>query len=181
MSLTIPARRLAAIGSCALPCETVVAMDKARSIACRPVVGASAPADASHAETDTHDACFPAVRQIGEAVLDQPLVWLGVTLRTRECSALGRDVTASERTSSATTGARVRPFRSSESASYALNERGACGQRACHANLQFRGGLWSGAGSNRRPHDFQSRALPTELPDRGVSTWNDNGRGHRPL
>lgn len=24
---------------------------------------------------------------------------------------------------------------------------------------------WSGAGLNRRPHDFQSRALPAELPD----------------
>ena len=27
-------------------------------------------------------------------------------------------------------------------------------------------GWWSGAGSNRRHHDFQSCALPTELPDR---------------
>src|SRR6056297_2319893 len=26
-------------------------------------------------------------------------------------------------------------------------------------------GWWSGAGSNRRHHDFQSCALPTELPD----------------
>ena len=28
---------------------------------------------------------------------------------------------------------------------------------------------WSGAGSNRRHSDFQSDALPTELPDHRVS------------
>ena len=32
---------------------------------------------------------------------------------------------------------------------------------------------WSGAGSNRRHHDFQSCALPTELPDRGPARHPD--------
>ena len=31
--------------------------------------------------------------------------------------------------------------------------------------------LWCGAGSNRRHKDFQSFALPTELPHRAISNW----------
>jgi hypothetical protein len=40
------------------------------------------------------------------------------------------------------------------------------GALTCDASAEVPRGWWSGAGSNRRPSDFQSDALPTELPDR---------------
>ena len=59
----------------------------------------------------------------------------------------------------------------SECFSGSIPEKERAGQQAPR---QLRGPKWSGPGSNRRHMDFQSIALPTELPDRWLR--GENGK-----